>query len=110
MQGYTLTAQEEGLSGQKGLEQKGAIGRLSCGRGFGDVMLDEDVEIELASTELSEDQRQAVSTTSDLDDRAPFTRVLDFLEEVFLALASGVGSRSQSWLRRGNFWGQWGTF
>ena len=76
----------------------------------GDVMLDEDVEIELASTELSEDQRQAVSTTSDLDDRAPFTRVLDFLEEVFLALASGVGSRSQSWLRRGNFWGQWGTF
>ena len=47
------------------------------------------MEIESASAELSEVQRQAVSTMSDLDDPTPFMRVLDFLEEVFLASASG---------------------
>ena len=50
------------------------------------------MEIEFASTVLSEDQRQVVSTMSDLDDRAPISRVLNFLEEVFLASASGVES------------------
>ena len=56
------------------------------------MTFEEDVDIKSASTELSEVQRQAFSTNSDLDDCALFMRVLDFLEEVFLALASGVGS------------------
>ena len=50
------------------------------------------MEIEFASTELTEDQRRVVSTTSDLDDRAPFIWVLNFLEEVLLASASGSES------------------
>ena len=63
-----------------------------------DLTLAEDAEIEFASTdlteltELTENQRRVVSTASDLDGRAPFTQVLDFLEEVLLALASGSGS------------------
>ena len=50
------------------------------------------MDIETASTELSEQQRQEVSATADLDRRAPFAWVLYFLEEVLLALAFGEGS------------------
>ena len=57
-----------------------------------DLSLRDEVDIEAASTELSERQRQEVSTTADLDGRAPIARVLDFLEEVLLASASGEGS------------------
>ena len=55
----------------------------------GDVTLHEPVEIERAASELSEGQRQGVSTEADLDHTAPVFRVLDFLEEVLLAAASG---------------------
>ena len=50
------------------------------------------MDIETASTELSEQQWQEVSATADLDGRALFARMLDFLEEVLLASASGEGS------------------
>ena len=52
----------------------------------------EDVGIEGASAKLSEAQRQTVSLESDLDARAPFSWVLDFLEHALLSVASGVGS------------------
>ena len=57
------------------------------------MTLAEDAEIEFASSELTEDQRRVVSTASDLNGRASFTQVLDFLEEVLLASASGSGSK-----------------
>ena len=53
-----------------------------------DLILEEDAEIEFASKELKEDQRRVVSTAFDLDEQAPNTRVLDFLE----ASVSGSGS------------------
>ena len=56
----------------------------------GDVTLNEPVDIERAAGELSEDQRQGVSREADLDHAAPALRVLDFLEEVMLAAASGA--------------------
>ena len=48
-----------------------------------DLSLKEGVDIATASTELSEQQRQDVAATA---------RMLDFLEEVLLASASGEGS------------------
>ena len=56
------------------------------------VHLKDGVAIEGASQELSEGQRLDVSVNSDLDERAPFTRVLDFLGHVLLVAASGVDS------------------
>ena len=54
------------------------------------VHLKDGVEIEEASQELSEGQRLNVSVGSDLDERAPFTRVLHFMEHVLLVAASGL--------------------
>ena len=56
------------------------------------ISLEKGVDIEMASGELSEQQRQEVSMKADLDAKAPVHRVLDFLEEVLLALASGEPS------------------
>ena len=56
------------------------------------VHLKDGVAIEGASHELSEAQRLDVSVGSDLDERAPFTRVLDFLGHVLLVAASGMVS------------------
>ena len=44
----------------------------------GDLSLKEDVDIELTLTELLEEQRQEVSTTTNPDGRAPFAQVLNF--------------------------------
>ena len=55
------------------------------------LSLEKEVNIEKASIELSEQQRQEVWVTADLDARAPFSRMLYFLEEVLLASASGEG-------------------
>ena len=51
------------------------------------IALAEGVDIEMASGELSEHQRQEISVEADLDLKAPVFRVLDFLEEVLLASA-----------------------
>ena len=56
------------------------------------IALAKGVDIELASGELSERQRQEISVEADLDPKAPVFRVLDFLEEVLLASASGESS------------------
>ena len=56
------------------------------------IALAEGVDIEMASGKLSEQQRQEVSVEADLDSKAPVFRVLDFLEEVLLASASGEPS------------------
>ena len=53
------------------------------------ISLAKGVDIKMASGELSELQCQEVSVEADLDAKAPLHRVLDFLEEVLLALASG---------------------
>ena len=63
----------------------------------GDVTLNEPVDIERAAGELSEDQRQGVSMEADLDRTAPPLRVLDFLEEVMLAAASGASVEGSLW-------------
>ena len=56
------------------------------------VHLRDGADIEGTSQELSEDQRQEVSVSSDLDEKAPFTRVLDFMGHVLLVAASGLDS------------------
>ena len=62
-----------------------------------DVTLDESVAIERAANELSEHQRQEISTKADLDEIVPTIRVLDFLEEVLLAAASGDPVEGSLW-------------
>ena len=56
------------------------------------VHLRDGADIEGASQELSEGQRLEVSVGSDLDEKAPFTRVLDFMGHVLLVAASGMDS------------------
>ena len=56
------------------------------------ISLAKGVDIEMASGELSELQRQEVSVKAALDAKAPVHRVLDFLEEVLLASTSGEPS------------------
>ena len=56
------------------------------------VHLKDGVEIEGASQELSEGQRLDMSVGSDLDKRAQFTRVLDFMGHILLVAASGMDS------------------
>ena len=56
------------------------------------VHLKDGVAIEGVSKECSEAQRLDVSVGSDMDERAPFTRVLEFLGHVLLVAASGMDS------------------
>ena len=66
-----------------------------------DLSLKEGVDIETASTELSEQQRQDVSATA---------RVLDFLEEVLLASASGEGLEESILVVARRLLGETGSF
>ena len=56
------------------------------------VHLKEGPDIEGASQELSEEQQREVSVGSDLDEKATFIRVLEFMGHVLLVAASGVDS------------------
>ena len=65
------------------------------------ISLAEDVDIEMASGELSEQQCQEVSLKVDLDMRAPVQRVLDFMEEVSWHQPLGRLPRNRFWQRQG---------
>ena len=53
------------------------------------IRLEDNSDIEAVSAELSEEQRREVSTAGGLDRRASALGLLDFVEEILVASASG---------------------